>query len=71
MRRRPEWFKKIVDYPPKLILKASVLDLTHIRILTSFEISEPGVSIILNIAMFVFKLTDLITENKSVNGIIL
>ena len=38
------------------------------RRLTSLEILELGIFIFLNIAMFVVKITDLIPENKSVNG---
>ena len=40
----------------------------YIRRLTSLEILELGVFIFLNKVMFVVKLTDLIPENKSVNG---
>ena len=42
--------------------------MTYIRRLKYMEISELGVFIFPNIAMFVVKLTDLIMENKSVNG---
>ena len=40
------------------------MNLTHIRILVSLEISDLGVFIFLNIAVFVAKITDLILENK-------
>ena len=59
-------YLNIVDDPLTFILKVSVLDLTYIKRPTYLEILEIGVSIFLNIAMFVDKLTDLIPEDKLV-----
>ena len=68
MRSCPGFFKNLVDNPLTSTIKFSAINLTYIRILTSLERLELGVIIFLNIAMFVVKLTDLITENKSANG---
>ena len=57
--RSPERFLNIVDNPHFLDRSED---------LTSLERLELGVLIFLNVAMFVVKLTDLIPENKSVNG---
>ena len=64
----PRVFKNPIDNPLTSTIKFSARYLTYIRRLTSLERLELGVIIFLNIAMFVVKLTDLITENKSVNG---
>ena len=61
-------FLKKIDNPHTLILKSLVLDLTYNRRLTFLEILELGVFIVLNIAMFMVKLTDIIPDNKSING---
>ena len=50
-----------------LDLKLSVLDMTYIRSLISLERSEIVV-LFFYPSMYVVKLTDLILENKSVNG---
>ena len=68
MRSCPGFFKNLVDNPLTSTIKFSARYLTYIRILSSFKILELGVIIFLNLAMFVVKLTDLIPENKSVNG---
>ena len=56
-------YLNILYDPLTFILKASVLDLTYIRILLYLEILELGVFIFLDIDMFVVKLTDLIPED--------
>ena len=61
-------FINLVDNPLTMTSIFSARYLTYIRRLTSLERLELGVIIFLNIAMFVVKLTDLIPENKSVNG---
>ena len=68
MRSCPGFLKNLVDNPLTSTIKFSARNLTYIRRLTSLERLELGVIIFLNIAMFVVKLTDLIPENKSVNG---
>ena len=57
-----------LDNPLTFTLKVSVMDISYITIITYLERLERGVFIFLNITMFVVKLTDLIPENKSVNG---
>ena len=68
MRSCPGFFKNLVDNLLNFTFKFSDRYLAYIRRLTSLERLELGVIIFLNIAMFVVKLTDLIPENKSVNG---
>ena len=65
----PEFLKNLVDNPLTSTIKFSARNLTYIRRLTYLERLELGVIIFLNIAMFEVKLTDLIPENKLVNGI--
>ena len=67
MRSCPGFSSKLVDNPLKFTFKISARSLTYIRRHTSLEILDLGVIMLLNIAMFVVKLTDLITENKLVN----
>ena len=64
----PRVLKNLVDNPLIFTFKFSARYLTYIRRLTSLERLELGVIISLNIAMFVVKLTNLIPENKLVNG---
>ena len=68
MRSCPGFLKNHVDNPLTSTLNVSARYLTYIRRLTCLERLELGVIIFLNIAMFVVKLTDLIPENKSING---
>ena len=68
MRSCPGFLKNLVDNPLTSTIKFSARYLTYIRGLTSLERLELGVIILLNVALFVVKLTDLIPENKSVNG---
>ena len=68
MRICSGFFKNLVDNPLTFTFNFFARYLTYIRRLTTLEILELGVIIFLNISMFVVKLTDLITENKSVNG---
>ena len=64
----PGFFKNLVDNPLTFTLKISSRKMTYIRRLTYLERLELGVIIFPNIAMFVVNLTDLIPENKTVNG---
>ena len=62
MRSYIYWFLNILCFKG-FIYVSNIYNKTYIN-----KISEPVVFILLNIAMFVVKLTDLIPENKSVNG---
>ena len=64
----PGFLRILVDNPLTFTYNFSARYLTYIRRLTSLERLELGVIIFLNIAMFVVKLTNLIPENKLVNG---
>ena len=64
----PRVFKNLVNIPLTFNSKFSARYLTYIRRLASLERLELGVIIFLNVAMFVVKFTDLILENKLVNG---
>ena len=68
MRSCPGFLKNLVDNPLTSTIKFFARNMTYIRRLKYMEISELGVFIFPNIAMFVVKLTDLIPGNKSVNG---
>ena len=68
MQSCPGFLKNLVDNPLTFPINVSAKYLKYIRRLTSLERWELGVIIFLNIAMFVVNLTDLIPENKSVNG---
>ena len=68
MRICPGFLKNLVDNPLTFTFKFSAVYTTYIRRLAYLERLDLGVIIFINISMFVVKLTDLIPENKSVNG---